>query len=101
MSCCWGHARYVRDTGVLHALLNLSSLGDLQGHPIAGASWEGMVTEHLAAAAPTGSELTFFRTAAGAELDAVMTLGDRRIGFEATFSSAPKPAGVLAAPKKV
>ena len=83
---------YVRDSGVLHALLNLGSLADLQGHPIAGASWEGMVIEHLAAAGPTGSELTFYRTAAGAELDAVMTLGDRRIGFEAKFSSAPKPA---------
>ena len=82
---------YVRDTGVLHALLNLGSLDDLQGHPIAGASWEGMVIEHVAAAAPSGSELSFYRTAAGAELDAVLTLGEQRIGFEAKFSSAPKP----------
>lgn len=83
---------YVRDTGVLHALLNLGSLDDLQGHPVAGASWEGMVVEHVAAAAPSGSELNFYRTAAGAELDAVLSVGDQRIGFEAKFSSAPHPA---------
>lgn len=82
---------YVRDTGLLHALLGLGTLGELQGHAIAGASWEGMVVEHLAAAMPVGAELNFYRTAAGAELDAVLTLGGKRIGFEAKFSSAPKP----------
>ena len=82
----------MRDTGLLHALLGIGSVAELQGHPVAGASWEGMVVEHIAAAAPTGSEINFYRTAAGAEIDIVLTMGDKRIGFEAKFSSAPKPA---------
>ena len=82
---------YVRDTGLLHALLGLGSIADLQGHAIVGASWEGMVVEHIMAAAPTGSEVNFYRTAAGAEIDVVITLGGKRLGFEAKFSSAPKP----------
>ncbi len=80
---------YLRDSGILHALLNLTTVYDLQGHPVSGASWEGLVIEHLAAALPTGAELSFYRTAAGTEMDAVVTLGSKKIGFEAKFSSAP------------
>lgn len=80
---------YLRDSGILHALLNLTTVYDLQGHQVSGASWEGMMVEHLAAALPTGAELNFYRTAAGTEMDAVVTLGSKRIGFEAKFSSAP------------
>ncbi|MBP6484243.1 MAG: ATP-binding protein [Acidovorax sp.] len=82
---------YVRDSGLLHALLQLGTVHDLQGHPVAGASWEGMVVEHVAACAPAGAEVTFYRTAAGAELDAVVSVGERHVAFEAKFSSAPKP----------
>ena len=81
---------YVRDSGLLHALLGIGSIADLQGHAVVGASWEGMVVEHIMAAAPTGSEVNFYRTAAGAEIDVVITMGDKRLGFEAKFSSAPK-----------
>ncbi|WP_233151818.1 ATP-binding protein [Pelomonas sp. KK5] len=81
---------YVRDSGLLHALLGIADLDALQGHPIAGNSWEGFVIEQLAAALPAGAELGFYRTAAGAELDAVVTLGQRRLGFEIKFSTAPK-----------
>ena len=81
---------YVRDSGLLHALLGIQSVDDLQGHPIAGASWEGFVLEQIAAQAPTGAELGFYRTASGTELDVVLTAGQRRIGFEIKFSSAPK-----------
>lgn len=82
---------YVRDCGVLHALLNLDTVHALQGHAVAGASWEGLVVEHVAACAPGPAEVNFYRTAAGAELDVVVTLGDQRIALEAKFSSAPKP----------
>ena len=82
---------YGRDTGVLHALLGIGTIADLQGHAIVGASWEGMVVEHVMAAAPTGAEVNFYRTAAGAEIDVVLTLGDKRLGFDAKFSGAPKP----------
>ena len=46
---------YVRDSGLLHALLGLASVRDLQGHPVAGASWEGFVVEQVAAHLPAGA----------------------------------------------
>jgi predicted AAA+ superfamily ATPase len=49
-----------------------------------------LVIEQIAAHMPSGASLTFYRTAAGAELDAVVELGDQRVGFEVKFSSAPK-----------
>ena len=82
---------YLRDSGMLHALLAISTLQDLQGHPIAGASWEGFVVEQVAAALPADAQLSFYRTAAGAELDLVVERGTRKIGIEIKFSSAPKP----------
>lgn len=84
------HKVYLRDSGLLHALLGIAQLDDLQGHPIVGASWEGFVLEQIAAHAPAGSSLGFYRTAAGTELDVVVGTGRRRLGFEIKFSAAPK-----------
>ena len=81
---------YVRDSGLLHSLLNIQSVNDLLGHPTTGASWEGFVIEQIAAHLPSGASLSFYRTAAGAEMDAVVELGGQRMGFEVKFSSAPK-----------
>lgn len=83
---------YVRDSGLVHALLGLATVRDLQGHPVAGASWEGFVVEQVAAALPPAASLGFYRTAAGAELDLVVSLGGRSVGVEIKFSAAPKPA---------
>ncbi len=83
---------YVRDSGLLHALLGLATVRDLQGHPVAGASWEGLIVEQVAAALPTSAQLSFYRTAVGAELDLVVELGARKFGIEIKFSAAPKPA---------
>ncbi len=82
---------YVRDSGLLHALLGVGTVPELQGHPICGASWEGFVLEQIAAAMPQFAQLGFYRTAAGAELDAVIELPTRKIGVEIKFSSTPKP----------
>jgi uncharacterized protein len=82
---------YLRDSGVLHALLGIASVQDLQGHPVAGASWEGFVVEQVAAALPPDAQLSFYRTAAGTELDLVIERGPRKLGVEIKFSSAPKP----------
>ena len=82
---------YVRDSGLLHALLGLATVRDLQGHPVAGASWEGFVVEQVAAHMPMGAQLGFYRTVAGAELDLVIEHRSRKIGVEIKFSSAPKP----------
>lgn len=83
---------YLRDSGLLHALLNVRDVADLQGHPVSGASWEGFVLEQIVAQAPTGADITFYRTAAGAELDVLVSVGRHRVGFEIKFSVAPKPA---------
>ena len=66
---------YLRDSGLLHALLGLSSLDSILGHPVAGASWEGLVIENLIAAASTGGSALFYRTSAGAEIDLVLEFG--------------------------
>ena len=65
---------YLRDTGLLHALLGLTTLDDVLGHPVVGSSWEGMVIEHLLAAAPPLTSASFYRTAAGAEIDLLLEL---------------------------
>lgn len=83
---------YVRDSGLVHALLGINNLDALQGHPIVGASWEGFVVEQIAAAARQAlpdASLGYYRTAAGSELDVVVEQGTRRWGFEVKFSSAP------------
>ena len=81
---------YVRDSGLLHALLGLRDVQALQGHVVAGASWEGFVIEQLAAHAPPDAQIGFYRTAAGAEIDLVVQHGQRRLGFEVKFASAPQ-----------
>lgn len=63
---------YVRDSGLLHALLDIRDLEDLLGHPVAGASWEGMLVENILDALPATARPTFYRTAAGAEIDLVI-----------------------------
>ena len=74
---------YVRDSGIVHTLLGLTTLEDIHAHPVAGASWEGFVIETVIAVAPSRTEANFYRTSAGAEIDLLMTpsrrpaLGDR------------------------
>ncbi len=80
---------YVRDSGLVHALLGIDSLDTLQGHPIVGASWEGFVIEQVAAMVPEGAVLTHYRTATGNEIDLVVDVGGRRFAIEIKFSSAP------------
>lgn len=85
---------YFRDCGLLHALLGIGHANALQGHPLSGYSWEGLVINHIAALLPMvaggGASLHFYRTAAGAELDAVVDTGNERIGFEIKLSDAPR-----------
>ena len=69
---------YVRDSGLVHALLGIGDREALLAHPVAGGSWEGMVVESLIAAAPDGTGTYFFRTSAGAEIDLLLKLPGRR-----------------------
>jgi predicted AAA+ superfamily ATPase len=82
---------HVRDSGLVHALLGLRSKDDILGHPVAGQTWEAFVIEMLLAAAPEGSEASYYRTSAGAEIDLVLTLpGGELWAVEIKRSSAPK-----------
>jgi len=79
---------YLRDSGLLHALLELADGDAVLGHPILGASWEGFVLEQLVGMLPEW-QAHFYRTASGAEIDLVLSRGRERIAVEATVSSAP------------
>jgi predicted AAA+ superfamily ATPase len=63
---------YVRDSGLVHALLGIGDREALLAHPVAGASWEGLALESLIGAAPSGADAYFFRTSAGAEIDLLL-----------------------------
>lgn len=65
---------YVRDSGLVHALLGIPDHFGLSGHPVVGASWEGFVIENLIAAAPDLAIASFYRTSAGAEIDLVLEI---------------------------
>ena len=70
---------YVRDSGLLHALLGLTDKEAVLGHPIAGGSWEGMAIENVLAAAGEGGNrvgASFYRTSHGAEIDLVLSWPD-------------------------
>jgi predicted AAA+ superfamily ATPase len=81
----------VRDTGIAHALLGLKNTEDVLGHPVAGQTWETLAIETLIAAAPEGTEASFYRTSAGAEIDLVLVLPNRQLwAVEIKRSSVPK-----------
>ena len=80
---------YVRDSGLVHALLGLAGLDAVLAHPVAGASWEGCVIEQLLAVAPE-AEASFYRTSHGAEADLVLQWRNGEIWvIEIKRSSAP------------
>ncbi len=82
---------YVRDSGLLHALLGLATDESLLGHPAVGASWEGFVIENLIAAAGPNTTPYFYRTSGGAEVDLLLVLpGDRLWAIEVKRSLSPK-----------
>ena len=70
---------YIRDSGLVHALLGIGDRETLLGHPVAGPSWEGFAIETLIGAAPVETVPGFYRTAAGAEIDLVLELPGGKI----------------------
>ena len=82
---------YIRDSGVLHSLLGVRNHDDLLCHPVVGASWEGFAIENLLAVAPSGTDAYFYRTRAGAEIDLLLLLPNRRLwAIEVKLASAPR-----------
>lgn len=82
---------YVRDSGLVHALLGLGDKEAVLGHPVAGASWEGLVLENAIGATAGRAEPSFYRTSGGAEIDLVLSWRDgREWAIEVKRSAAPK-----------
>lgn len=81
---------YVRDSGIVHALLNLNDWGNILGHPVAGGSWEGFVIENILSCASERVLASFYRTAGGAEIDLILELPNNEIwAIEIKRGSAP------------
>lgn len=81
---------YVRDSGLVHALLGLVDKEAVLGHPVAGASWEGWALENAIGAAGERAEPSFYRTGGGAEIDLILSWRDgREWAIEVKRSAAP------------
>jgi len=80
---------YIRDTGILHALLNIVSINELLGHPVFGPSWETIVIENILQKY-SDWDFGFYRTSHGAEIDLILQKGQKRIAIECKVSIAPK-----------
>ena len=79
---------YLRDSGLLHALLGIGRFSELESHPKLGASWEGFVIEEILRV--TGDRQAYFwATQAGAELDLFVLWHGQRIGIEVKYGDAP------------
>jgi predicted AAA+ superfamily ATPase len=82
---------YVRDSGLVHALLGLADKEAVLGHPVVGPSWEGFVIENAIGAAGDRAEPSFYRTSGGAEIDLILTWRDgREWAIEVKRSASPK-----------
>lgn len=83
---------YVRDSGILHALLNIKTTDDLLSNPIVGSSFEGFVIENIISILPYGIDPYFYRTQAGAEIDLILNISaTERWGIEIKCGSIAKP----------
>lgn len=81
---------YIRDSGMLHQLSHVSSINSLRGNPVVGASWEGYVVEQIVRLKPPETELFYYRTQTGAEMDMVLVRGTQPIAaIEVKLSNAP------------
>jgi len=82
---------FIRDSGIVHSLLGLRNKEAVLGHTVVGASWESFVIENLLAIAPDGTQASFYRTGAGAEIDLVLALPNNQLwAIEVKRSLAPK-----------
>jgi len=82
---------YVRDSGLLHRLLQIDDYNTLLGHPIVGSSWEGLVIENVCSSF-RDCQFFFYRSAVGSELDLIVQKGNKVIAIECKASTAPKLA---------
>jgi predicted AAA+ superfamily ATPase len=80
---------YLRDSGILHALLGLRTSDEIESHPKLGFSWEGFALEEIIRITSADRDAYFYGTHGGAELDLLLMRGGKRYGFEFKFADAP------------
>lgn len=80
---------YIRDSGILHTLLGIENHNDLLGHPVYGASWEGVIIENILSRL-TNWKASFYRTSSGSEIDLILEKGNQRVAIECKVSTSPK-----------
>jgi uncharacterized protein len=82
---------YLRDSGLLHRLLNIFQIEDLMGHPVVGMSWEGFVIENILRIIPNQWQYSYYRTQTGSEIDLILEGPSQETwAIEVKISSAPK-----------
>jgi hypothetical protein len=92
---------YIRDTGLLHVILGLTTRDHLLGHPKVGASWEGFVLqETIRRLGARQEECFFWETYGGASLDLLVVRGNRRLGIEVKRTTAPRTTRSLHAARE-
>jgi predicted AAA+ superfamily ATPase len=79
---------YIRDSGILHALLGIENHNDLLGHPVYGPSWEGLVIENILSLLPNW-KASFYRTSSGSEIDLILEKANKRVAIECKGSTSP------------
>ena len=80
---------YIRDSGLLHTLLEIEHTEGLFRHPTVGVSWEGWCIEQIMGAMP-GWRSSYYRTSSGEEIDLILERGNKRLAFEFKASMSPK-----------
>jgi len=80
---------YLRDSGLLHALLGVRTGSEIQSHPQLGFSWEGFALEEIIRLTSADRDAYFYGTHGGAELDLLIVRGGKRYGFEFKYGDAP------------
>jgi predicted AAA+ superfamily ATPase len=82
---------YIRDSGLLHTLLNIRTIEDLHGHPSLGSSWEGFIVGQILGILPERWQTYFYRTGAGAEIDLILFDSKHKpVAIEIKYSMSPK-----------
>ena len=82
---------YIRDSGLLHTLLNIRTIEDLHGHPSLGSSWEGFIVGQMLGILPERWQTYFYRTGAGAEIDLILFDSKHKpVAIEIKYSMSPK-----------
>jgi len=79
---------YIRDSGILHALLGIENHNDLLGHPVYGPSWEGWAIENILSLLANW-KASFYRTSSGSEIDLILEKGNKRVAVECKGSTSP------------